>query len=53
MSTRITIDQTATGWHVEVTDGEQVIVETDGANCNVSVQPDTDDSPTPLAVTLA
>jgi len=52
MSAHITIDQTPTGWRVEVTDGDDVIVETDGPSVAVAVHPDEDDA-APLNVTLA
>jgi predicted RNA binding protein YcfA (HicA-like mRNA interferase family) len=53
MSAHVTIDQTDTGWRVEVTEGDHVIVETDGPSCIVAVHPDDDDTQTPLAVTLS
>ena len=53
MSAHITIDQTPTGWRVEVTAGDQVIVETDGPRVAVAVHPDDDDTAVkPLAVAL-
>lgn len=54
MSAHISADQTPTGWRVEVTDGDDVIVETDGPNLSVTIRPENDDAPpTPLDVTLA
>lgn len=47
----VTIDQTDTGWRVEVIEGDRVIVETDGPSCTVAVHPDEDEDK-PLAVTL-
>jgi hypothetical protein len=53
MSAHITIDQTPTGWKIEVTEGDQVILETDGPRLALAVHPDDDDTPTkPLDVQL-
>ena len=52
MSAHITLDQTATGWKIEVTDADQVIIETDGAALLVALHPDEDDTVKPLDVTL-
>lgn len=52
MSNKVTIEQTPTGWHVEVTDADLVTIDTDGADINVAVTPDQDDSPRPLDVHL-
>ena len=49
MSAHVSIDQTGTGWHVAV-DAEDVVIVTDGADIHVTIGPDDDDTPTPLAV---
>lgn len=52
MSARVTVDQTATGWRVQVDEGDWVIVETDGPRITVSVNPDEDEPARPLEVAL-
>jgi hypothetical protein len=52
MSAHITVDQTATGWKIAVTDADQVVIEVDGAALLVALHPDDDDTPKPLDVTL-
>jgi hypothetical protein len=53
MSARIVVEQTADGWNVTVTNGENVVVRTAGARVTVAVVPDDDDTTTqPLDVTL-
>lgn len=52
MSVRVVIEQTANGWKVEATNGDDVVVETSGSGIFVAVHPDDDDTATPLDVTL-
>jgi hypothetical protein len=51
VTARVVIEQTATGWKVEVTEGDDVVVETSGNSVAVAVHPDDDDNK-PLDVTL-
>ena len=54
MSAKVIIEQTADGWRVEVTEGDDVVVETSGTSIAVAVHPDDDDhQDKPLAVNLA
>jgi len=54
MSAHITVDQTPNGWRVEVTEGDDVVVETNGDSLAIAVHPDDDDAPgKPLDVSLA
>lgn len=53
MSAKVTIEQTADGWSVEVTDGDDVVVETKGSSIVVAIHPDDDDQQgKPLGVAL-
>ena len=53
MSAKVIIEQTADGWRVEVTEGDDVVVETSGKSIAVAVHPDDDDHQgKPLAVQL-
>ncbi len=53
MTVHITIDQTDTGWKVEASGADDVVVETDATGVTVAAHPDDDDtSKKPLAVSL-
>ena len=52
MSAVVLIEETAKGWDVTVTDGDNVLIRTEGDKIYVSVAPDDDDKPSPLDVTL-
>lgn len=52
MTAHVCIDQTDTGWDVDVKEAENVLVRFEDGNIYVSVKPDDDDAATPLAVSL-
>ena len=52
MSAVVLIEETTTGWDVTVTDGDNVLIRTEGDKVYVSVAPDDDDHAKPLAVSL-
>ena len=53
MSAQVVATQTADGWDVHVTEAKDVVVRTIGKRLTVATVPDDDDTPTPLAVSLA
>jgi len=53
MAAQVVTTQTAEGWDVHITAADDVVVRTVGKRITVAIVPDDDDTPTPLAVTLA
>ena len=53
MSAQAVVTETANGWDVHVTEAKDVVVRLFDNRITVAMIPDDDDTPTPLAVTLA
>ena len=53
MTAVVTVEQTATGWHVVATGADTVTVDTDGADVVVRAHPDEPEADAPLQVALA
>ena len=52
MSAVVTITEDADGWTVKITEAENAVIKTVGKRITVAVNPDDDDTPQPLDVTL-